>query len=60
MNGLEGQISGGSFAAALGMTDFIARPQDTHPDVIQTASPHADKGRFRLPGKLGRWLETHL
>ena len=60
MNGLEGQISGGTFAAALGMTDFIARPQDTHPDVIQTASPHADKGRFRLPGKLGRWLETHL
>lgn len=60
LNGLDGQISGGSFAAAMGMTGFVTHPEENKTDLSQHASNSPSKSRFRLPGKLGRWLETHL
>ena len=57
-SGLDGQITGGSFAAAMGMAAFIATDQNrTLPEYnITTDSP---RGLARL-GRFGRWLDAHL
>ena len=60
LNGLDGQISGGSFAAAMGMTGFVTLPEDNREDVTHTPPHGPSTSKFRWLGKFGKWLETHL
>ncbi len=58
VNGLDGQITGGSFAAAMGMASFIANNQNKALPA-QTIVNEAPGLLARL-GRFGRWLDTHL
>jgi len=58
MSGLDGQITGGSFAAAMGMAAFIASNQNRSLPAQMIANEKP--GLLARLGRFGRWLDTHL
>ena len=55
LTGLNDQISGGSFAASMGMAQFVCRTEDRQSGLTDSHTPSA--GLF---GRLKTWLHTHL